>query len=266
MRWAASTSRFSIRFLRVGTTCPRMSAWLRPVEGAEPRTRSPRSPRRRRSEPAWRSARVGRPSRLPAGRTTVGVSSKRELATFLDPNSVGTIELTTHDRRAARTAEACSVCCHCSPNAAWTTVECRLARASASRSPNDVAMASSSSLEQMAVPVKRDVDRGMSHPGLMAWGWAPLGDRQGDAAVSKVMKSARHAGGSLRSGEVIVPEARRRDRMAGRVREDQTVRPGRGEPLQVEGQHVGVHVGIVIDRTDVGVLGSCAPTRSSRVG
>src|SRR4051812_42063775 len=47
--------------------------------------------------------------------------------------------------------------------------------------------------EQMAVPVEGDVDRGMSHPGLDGFRVGSLGDRQGDAAMSKVMKSARHA-------------------------------------------------------------------------
>src|SRR3954452_11145280 len=52
------------------------------------------------------------------------------------------------------------------------------------------------------------------------------------------MKAADDVGPPQRSTEVIVPEARRHDRVPGLVNEDQAVEPGSGEPLEMTGEQV----------------------------
>ena len=59
------------------------------------------------------------------------------------------------------------------------------------------------------------------------------GDGQGDAGVAQVVKSTGDFGGSESRLEVVLPEARRDDRVAGLVREHQRVGPGLAEALDV---------------------------------
>src|SRR3546814_13652298 len=51
------------------------------------------------------------------------------------------------------------------------------------------------------------------------------GDGQGDARVAEIVEAARHAGSSSRLGEVAGEEARRGQRVAGSVSEDQLIGP-----------------------------------------
>ena len=131
--------------------------------------------------------------------------------------------------------------------------------------------------EEVAVAVERDRDRAWPIRAWIAFGWAPDGDGQGDAGVAEVVEPARHAGSRPGPAEVVGLEARRRQRVAGGVREHEAVGLGRANSRRCGRASIAaVHAEIVIERTPAVVFGgwrihepssswmSCSVTRTLR--
>ena len=73
--------------------------------------------------------------------------------------------------------------------------------------------------EEVAVAVERHVDRGVAHAHLDRLRVGALGDGQRHACVPEVVESAGQTGSVEDRLEVVLPEARRDQRVGGLVRE-----------------------------------------------